>query len=68
MPIVVMCLVAEPDQCQVFKGYIVETEEQCVVDLYTQGLPSLTSQLPEAYIAGITCLSLDILDQAVEAQ
>lgn len=68
IPIVVMCLVAEPSQCQVFSGYIVETEEQCMVDLYTQGLPALTSQLQEAYIAGVACLPLDILDQAAEAQ
>lgn len=68
MPVVVMCLVAEPDQCQVFRGYIAEDEESCMVELYTQGLPALTDAYQEAYIAGITCLEVDILDQAAEAQ
>ena len=68
IPIAVMCLVAEPDRCAVFNGPIVETEEICMINMMTQGLPNLTEQMPDTYIAGVTCLELDILDQAAEAQ
>lgn len=68
MPIVVMCLVAEPENCAVFRGNTLPDEESCMVELYTQGLPNLANQFQDAYIAGITCLEVDILDQAAEAQ
>ena len=68
MPVVVMCLVAEPQNCAVFRGNILEDEESCVVEMYTQGLPNLTNQCQEAYIAGLTCLEVDILDQAAELE
>lgn len=68
VPIVMMCLVAEPDNCAVFRGNILEDEESCMIELYTQGLPNLTNQFQDAYIAGITCLEVDILDQAAELE
>ena len=68
IPIAVMCLVAEPDRCAVFNGPIVETEEICMSNMMAEGLPSLARQMPEAYLSGITCLDLNILDQAAEAQ
>lgn len=68
MPVVVMCLVAEPQNCAVFRGNILEDEESCVVEMYTQGLPALTDTYQEAYIAGITCLEVGILDQAAELE
>ena len=68
MPVVVMCLVASPDECQVFRGYIAEDEEACMVETLTVGLPALTDMYQNAYIAGIHCMEIDILDQAAEAQ
>lgn len=67
-PIVVMCLVAEPTRCNVFSAPMMETEEMCQVFVMTEGLPTLTNQYPDAYIAGIDCLEVDILDQAADAQ
>ena len=64
VPIVVMCLVTDPDRCGAFNGPAVETEEVCLIDMLTQGLPSLAEQMPDAYVAGVTCLEIDILDQA----
>jgi hypothetical protein len=68
MPVVVMCLVASPDECQVFRGYIAEDEEACMIEMMTVGLPTLTDMYQDAYIAGVTCMEVDILDQAADAQ
>lgn len=68
MPIVVMCLVASPEECQVFRGYLSESEEDCMVEMMTVGLPSLTNMYQEAYIAGVTCLEVDTLDESANLQ
>jgi len=68
LPIVAMCLIAEPQNCNVFRGTLTEDEETCMVELLTVGLPSLTSTYQEAYIAGIDCVEIDILDESAELQ
>lgn len=64
LPVVVMCLVSAPDDCQVFRGYFTEDEESCVFSMLTEGLPALTDTYRDAYVAGATCIEVDLLDQA----
>lgn len=68
LPVVAMCLIAEPQQCNVFRGVLTEDEETCMVQVMTEGLPSLTNAYQNAYIAGITCLEVDVLDDAASLE
>ena len=68
VPVILLCLISEPESCALFRGPIVENEQQCEVSMVTQALPLLAQQNPDSYLAGFTCLDVTILDQAVEAQ
>lgn len=63
VPVLMLCLSNNPTQCTIVNGGVFETEQECQVDILIGGIPWVESERPEAYIAGLTCLEVQLLDE-----
>lgn len=61
IPVVISCLVADPDMCMPIMGYAELTEEDCMYSL-TLAVDALALR-PETYIGGLACIETYILDE-----
>lgn len=65
-PIAIVCLLSNPTECTTLTGPRYETEQECVNSL-AMAVNDL-NRMSSVYVAGLTCLEVDLLDQAASGQ
>ena len=65
-PIAIVCLLSNPTECTTLTGPRYETEQECM-----NGLAMAANDLgrmSSVYVAGLTCLEVNLLDQSANRQ
>lgn len=66
VPLVISCLVADPDMCRPIMGYAELTEADCMYSL-TLAVDALALR-PDIYVGGLTCIETYLLDEEASNQ
>lgn len=61
--VVLICQELQPTNCMVINGPIAITEQACYDDLMTNGANSIAINFPNTYIAGATCMYVELQDE-----
>ena len=65
-PILIACLISNPNECTTLTGPRYETEQECVDSLV--GAVDEINNMSPVYVAALTCLEIVVLDQSANRQ